>query len=121
MKLSALAFLLGPSVVVLGLAVVVFGFPFVDKGICPVLTIGVPGLGVVEGPIGLDVSSVKDGLLGVEVFGFSVVDVDNGVSSILLVGVETASTEDVGLGVCFSPGVVKPFSVLIIGVVVGGF
>ena len=55
--------------------------------------------------------------------GFSDVDWGNGpgVSSILIVGVETAPSEGVGLGVWFGPGVVKPFPVLIIGVVVGGF
>ena len=47
-------------------------------------------------------------------------DVDRGiglgVSSTLLVVVEAASVEGVGLGVWFGPGVVKKFPVLIIGV-----
>lgn len=88
-----------------------------------VSSMGVPGAGVVEDPIGFGVSSVEDGLLGVEVFGFSDVDagIGLGVSSTLLVVVEAASAEGVGLGVWFGSDVVKTFPVLIIGVVVGGF
>lgn len=88
-----------------------------------VLTIGVPGVGVVEDPIGFGVSSVEDGFLGVEVFWFSVVDgsIGGGVSSSLLVVVKACPAEGVCLGVWFDPGVVETLSVLIIGVVVGGF
>ena len=69
---------------------VVDGFAFmvwvVAIGLC-VSSMGVPGAGVVEDPIGFGVSSVEDGLLGVKVSGFSDVDGDIGcgVSSTILV------------------------------------
>ena len=103
-----------------------------------VSSMGVPGAGVIEDPIGFGVSSVEGGLPGVEVFGFSDVDGDIGLgvswmgvpgvrvdSSVEdgLLGVEVlgVSAEGVGIGVWFGSDGVETFPVLIMGVVVGGF
>ena len=91
--------------------------------IFPVLVIGVSGLGVVKDPIGFGVSSVEDRVLGVEVFGFSDVDlgIGFGVTSTLLVVVIAVSAEGVSLGVWSGSDVGKTFPVLIIGVVADAF